>query len=171
VVIAMFSGTNEKSTQACTKWLRVCLQAFALAAGCMTIAAPAVARSAFDGDWSVVITTSGGGCPSGLRYGVQIINGAVGNPASGEAQVRGRVSPKGAVTVTVQAGGQWARGSGRLGLGRGGGVWRGQGTAGFCQGSWVAERSGSSSVQARGPGGPIYNYAPPGYRAAPRHAY
>jgi hypothetical protein len=46
--------------------------------------------------------TSGGGCPSGLR-GVQIINGAVSNPASGEAQ-----SPKGAVTGTVQAGGQWA---------------------------------------------------------------
>ena len=121
MVIAMFSGTNEN-----TKWLRVCC----LVAGCMTIAAPAVARSAFDGDWSVVITTSGGGCPSGLRYGVQIVNGAVSNPASGEAQVRGRVSPKGAVTVTVQAGGQWARGSGRLDLGRGGGVWRGQGTAG-----------------------------------------
>ena len=161
MVIAMFSGTNEN-----TKWLRVCC----LVAGCMTIAAPAVARSAFDGDWSVVITTSGGGCPSGLRYGVQIVNGAVSNPASGEAQVRGRVSPKGAVTVTVQAGGQWARGSGRLDLGRGGGVWRGQGTAGYCQGTWVAAGSGSSSVEARGPGGPIYNYAP-GYRAAPRRAY
>src|SRR5262249_8746046 len=144
----MFSGTNEN-----TKWLRVCC----LVAGCMTIAAPAVARSAFDGDWSVVITTSGGGCPSGLRYGVQIVNGVVSNPASGEAQVRGRVSPKGAGTVTVQAGGQWARGSGRLDLGRGGGVWRGQGSAGYCQGTWVAARSGSSSVEARGPGGPIYN--------------
>jgi hypothetical protein len=163
----MFSGTNEKSTQARAKRLRVCLQASALAAGCMTTAAPAVARSAFDGDWSVVITTSGGGCPSGLRYGVQISNGAVSSPASGEAQVRGRVSPKGAVTVTVQAGGQWARGSGRLDLGRGGGVWRGQGTAGSCQGSWAAARSGSSSVQARGPGGPIYNYAPQGYQRRP----
>ena len=159
MVIAMFSGTNEN-----TKWLRICC----LVAGCTTIAAPAVARSAFDGDWSVVITTSGGGCPSGLRYGVQIVNGAVSNPASGEAQVRGRVSPKGAVTVTVQAGGQWARGSGRLNLARGGGVWRGQGTAGFCQGTWVAERRGTPSVQARAPGGPIYNYAPQGYRTAPR---
>src|ERR1043166_7444343 len=98
----MFSGTNEKRTQVCKKWLRVCLQASALAAGCMTIAAPAVARSAYDGDWSVAIMTSGGGCPSGLRYGVQIINGAVSNPASGEARVQGRVSPKGGVTVTVQ---------------------------------------------------------------------
>jgi hypothetical protein len=62
----MFSRTNE----ARTNWLRVCLQAFTLAAGCLTIATPAVARSAFDGDWSVVIMTSGGGCPSGLRYGV-----------------------------------------------------------------------------------------------------
>ena len=101
----------------------------------MTIAAPAVARSAYDGPWSVVIMTSGGGCPSGLRYGVQIINGAVSNPASGEAQVQGRVSRKGAVTVNVQSGGQWARGSGHLDLARGGGLWRGQGTAGYCQGT------------------------------------
>jgi hypothetical protein len=167
VVIAMFSGTNEKRTQAYKKWMRICLRASALVAGCMTIAAPAAARSAFDGDWSVAITTSGGGCPSGVRYGVQIINGAVSNPASGEAQVQGRVSPKGAVTVTVQSGGQWARGSGRLDLARGGGVWSGQGTAGFCQGTWVAERRTSSSVQARGPGGPIYNYAPQGYQRRP----
>jgi hypothetical protein len=41
--IAMFSRTNE----ARTNWLRVCLQAFALAAGCLTIATPAaVARNA-----------------------------------------------------------------------------------------------------------------------------
>jgi len=164
MVIAMFSRTNE----AWTNWLRVCLQASALAAGCMTIAAPAVARSAYDGDWSVVIATRGGACPPSVRYGVQIINGTVVN-TSGQAQVQGRVSPNGAVRVTVQAGGQWASGSGRLSSTRGGGVWRGQGNAGFCQGTWVAERSG---VQARGPGGPIYNYAPPGYRkAAPRRTY
>jgi hypothetical protein len=163
----MFSRTNE----ARTNWLRVRLQAFALAAGCLTIAAPAIARSAYDGDWSVVIMTSGGGCPSGLRYGVQIINGVVSNPATGEAQVQGRVSPKGGVTVTVQAGGQWARGSGRLNLARGGGVWRGQGSAGFFQGTWVAERRGTSGVQAVAPGGPIYNYAWPGYRPAGRPTY
>jgi hypothetical protein len=160
----MFSRTNE----ACTNWLRFFLQASALAAGCMTIVAPAVARSAYDGDWSVVIATRGGACPPSVRYGVQIINGTVVN-TSGQAQVQGRVSPNGAVRVTVQAGGQWASGSGRLSSTRGGGVWRGQGNAGFCQGTWVAERSG---VQAQGPGGPIYNYAPPGYRkVAPRRTY
>jgi hypothetical protein len=125
----------------------------------MTIAAPAVARSAYDGDWSVVIATRGGACPPSVRYGVQIINGTV---TSGQAQVQGRVSPNGTVRVTVQAGGQSASGSGRLTGARGGGVWRGQGNAGFCEGTWVAERSG----------GPIYNYAPPGYRkAAPRRTY
>jgi hypothetical protein len=153
----MFSRTNE----ACTNWLRFFLQASALAAGCMTIVAPAVARSAYDGDWSVVIATRGGACPPSVRYGVQIINGTVVN-TSGQAQVQGRVSPNGAVRVTVQAGGQWASGSGRLSSTRGGGVWSGQGNAGFCQGTWVAERSG----------GPIYNYAPPRYRkAAPRRTY
>ena len=157
MVIAMFSRTNE----AWTNWLRVCLQASAFAAGCMTIAAPAVARSAYDGDWSVVIATRGGACPPSVRYGLQIINGTVVN-TSGQAQVQGRVSPNGAVRVTVQAGGQWASGSGRLSSTRGGGVWRGQGNAGFCQGTWVAERSG----------GPIYNYVPPGHRkAAPRRTY
>jgi hypothetical protein len=51
-------------------------------------------------------------------------------------------------------------------------MWRGQGTAGFCQGKWVAERRGTSSIQALAPGGPIYNYARPGYRAtAPRRTY
>jgi hypothetical protein len=77
------------------------------------------------------------------------INGMVLNP-SGEAQVQGRVSPNGAVRVTVQAGGQWASGSVRLSSIRGGGVWRGQGNAGFCQGTWVAERRGGYGAGAQG---------------------
>jgi hypothetical protein len=140
----------------------------------MMIAAPAIAGTPYDGDWSVVIATLGGACPPSVRYGVQIINGMVVNP-SGQAQVRGRVSPNGAVRVTVQTGGQWASGSGRLSSARGGGVWRGQGNAGFCQGTWVAERRAGYSVEAQG-SGPIYNYAPrayhyapPNYRYVPRH--
>jgi hypothetical protein len=160
--------SSALSSDTRTKRLRTYLQASALAVGCMTIAAPAIARTPYDGDWSVVIATRGGACPPSVRYGVQIINGIVVNP-SGEAQVQGRVSPNGAVRVTVQAGGQWARGSGRLSSVRGGGVWRGQGNAGFCQGTWVAERRGGYGAEAQGSRGPIYNYVPPAYRYAPRN--
>jgi hypothetical protein len=149
-----------------TKRPRAYLHTFALALGCMTIAAPAIARTPYDGDWSVVIATRGGACPASVRYGVQIINGTVVNP-SGQAQVQGRVSPNGAVRVTVQAGGQWASGSGHLSRTRGGGVWRGQGNAGSCQGTWVAERSARYGAEVRGPSGPIYSYEPPAYRHAP----
>ena len=166
----MLSKTNRSSSlssRARTKRLRTYLQAFAVAAGCVTIAAPAVARTPYDGDWSVVITTRGGACQPDIRYGVQIINGMVVNPAGGQAQIQGSVSRNGAVRVTVQAGGQWASGSGRLNSTRGGGVWRGQGNAGSCQGTWVAERRAGYGAQAQGAGGPIYNYTPPAYQYAP----
>jgi hypothetical protein len=158
--------SSALSSHTRAKRLRTYLQVSALAVGCMAIAAPAVARTPYDGDWSVVIATRDGACPPSVRYGVQIINGMVVNP-SGQAQVQGRVSPSGTVSVTVQAGGQSANGSGRLNSTRGGGVWRGQGNAGFCQGTWVAERGGGSGAVAQGPRGPIYNYAPPAYKSPP----
>jgi hypothetical protein len=158
------SGALSSHTR--TKRLRTYLHASAFAVGCMTIAAPAIARTPYDGDWSVVIATRGGACPPSVRYGVQIINGMV---TSGQAQVQGRVSPNGAVRVSVQAGGQSASGSGRLSSTRGGGVWRGQGNVGFCQGTWVAERSAGYAAEAQVPRRPTYNYVPPAYRYAPRN--
>jgi hypothetical protein len=108
----------------------------------------------------VVINTRGGACESGVRYGVQIVNSRVVSGGEG-ANVQGRVAPNGAVRVAVQAGGQWANGSGHLSMTRGGGVWRGHGSAGYCQGTWVAQRTGyGAKAQAEVPGRPIYNYAP-----------
>jgi hypothetical protein len=168
----MVSQTKRSSAFSMhTKRLHTYLRASAFVVGFMTIAAPGIARTPYDGDWSVAIATRGGACPPSVRYGVQIINGMVVNP-SGQAQVQGRVSPNGAVRVTVQAGGQWASGSGRLSSTRGGGVWRGQGNAGFCQGTWVAERRAGYGAEAQGPRGPIYNYVPPAYRyARPNYRY
>ena len=95
------------------------------------------------------------------RYGVQIVNGQVVSAAGGGADVRGHVGPSGAVAVHVQAGGQWANGSGRLSMAHGGGVWRGQGSSGACQGTWVAQRSGyGAQAEAPQPQRPLYNYAP-----------
>ena len=154
---------SKKSARTLRRALLVCLPASALALACATVAGPAVAQSRFYGSWSVVIMTRGGACQSGLRYGVQIVNGQV-IGGGGGADVRGRVSPGGQFAVSVSAGGQWASGSGHLNISSGGGVWRGQGNAGYCQGTWVAQRSGGYGAQAlEGPGPgqrPIYNDAP-----------
>jgi hypothetical protein len=120
-------GSTRRDSAEVRSLLRGSLCASALLAG-LTVADPALARSSYDGAWSVVVMTRGGACQSGMRYGVQIVNGQVVG-GEGGASVQGRVAPSGAVSVAVQAGGQWANGSGRLGSTHGGGVWRGQGSA------------------------------------------
>ena len=112
------------------------------AAGIATHAATAVARTVFDGSWSVLIVTNSGSCDRAYRYGVQISNGNVVYDGGGPINLQGRVAPNGAVRVSVSAGSQHADGSGRLSRDRGGGVWRGQGSTGACAGTWEAERRG-----------------------------
>jgi hypothetical protein len=96
--------------------------------------------SAFDGHWSVLIQTRAGGCTPTYRYGVRIENGEVLNGGSEPVELEGHVTRNGTVRVTVAAAGQEAHGAGRLSRTTGGGTWRGQGSAGACAGSWVAER-------------------------------
>jgi hypothetical protein len=119
--------------------------AFALALTCITaITGTANARNIYDGAWSVLIITHEGPCDRTYRYGVQIANGMVSydGAAAGPFSItmQGRVTPKGAVRVLLQAGSQWADGSGRLVKNRGTGVWQGQGMSGSCAGVWEAER-------------------------------
>jgi hypothetical protein len=95
---------------------------------------------AFDGNWSVVIETQSGACDRAYRYGVQIQNGEIFNGGGEPIALEGRVAPSGAVRVSVAAGGQEARGAGRLSRTSGSGNWRGQGARGACAGTWVAER-------------------------------
>ena len=49
-----------------------CLRISMLAIACGAVAVPASAATKYDGDWSVVITTSNGACQPSVRYGVQI---------------------------------------------------------------------------------------------------
>jgi hypothetical protein len=98
--------------------------------------------SAFDGSWSVLIITQSGACDRSYRYGVQISNGQVHNAGGEPIALSGRVAPSGAVSVSVAAGGQSASGAGRLTQTSGGGSWRGQGSQGFCAGTWRAARRG-----------------------------
>lgn len=120
------------------------------------VTGPVLARSNYDGDWSVLITTQRGACEPAVRYGVQINNGLVSSPNSGPAAVQGRVSPRGDVRVSVQAGNEWASGSGRLDITRGGGEWQGQGSSGVCYGTWLAERRSYGTAQY-GVGAPRYH--------------
>ena len=107
------------------------------------VARTAVARAAaFDGNWSVVISTESGGCDPQYRFGVQIINGNVVYEGGGPANVQGQVAPNGSISVSVSSGGQQANGQGRMARNTGAGNWRGQGPAGACAGSWQAARRG-----------------------------
>ena len=126
--------------------LRAWVPSLVLALAYVGGAGPAFARTIFDGDWSVLIATNSGACGPSYRFGVQISDGAV-IYEGGMVTMQGRVTPKGAVRVAVQSGGQSANGYGHLTKVRGGGVWRGQGTSGTCSGNWMAEpanREGAS---------------------------
>jgi hypothetical protein len=138
------------------------LRLFVLAVIASAASTPVLARTPYDGNWSVLIVTRSGACQPTVRYGVEIVNGRVMGPVGSGAALRGQVSRTGAVSVSLQAQGQWASGYGRLGGSRGSGRWRGQGTVGSCAGTWVAQRSGlAPRAESRAP---VYNYAP---RAAP----
>ena len=110
-------------------------------AGIVSPAATALARTSYDGTWSVLIVTRSGACERAVRYEVQIENGNV-FADGGSASLQGRVAPSGAVRVNVSSGSQRAAGSGRLSRDTGGGEWRGQGSEGLCAGTWQADRRG-----------------------------
>ena len=105
--------------------------------------ASGAARTAFDGRWSVIISTRSGSCEPQYRFGVRIINGNITYEGGGAANAQGRVSPNGGVTVSVSSGRQAANGQGRLSRDYGTGTWRGQGTwLALCSGAWQAWRQG-----------------------------
>src|SRR5215469_12152827 len=136
-------------------WIQICF----LFLTCFVFTSPSLARSSFDGAWSVVVVTRAGACTPTLRYPVSITNGIVTNAGDSPASVSGRVAPTGAVRVTVQSGGSWASGSGHLSTTGGSGVWRGQGSSGLCQGTWQAERR-SNCAQVILQCGAIYSNTP-----------
>jgi hypothetical protein len=111
-----------------------------------TLGAPlgncAQARSASDGYWTVAVTGQSGSCQGGsYRYAVQIVNGIIRYPGA-DARITGRVSPKGAVYVSVSTSDRSAVGSGRLSRNFGSGSFHGQSSSGWCGGTWFAQRTG-----------------------------
>jgi len=112
-----------------------------LAATAVPASAPALAKSNFDGQWSVLIVTQKGTCDRAYRYPVKIDNGSVGYAGDASFTVSGKVGPNGAVTVTVARGSQSAKGQGRLSATDGSGMWTAG--SGECSGTWTAERRSS----------------------------
>ncbi|EJW10041.1 hypothetical protein A33M_0660 [Rhodovulum sp. PH10] len=105
-----------------------------------TLAQPALARTPYDGSWSVLIITDRGSCDRAYRYAIDIDGGIIRYAGQMGMNFDGRVGRGGRVRVNVSAGGSAASGSGRLGRDYGGGVWRGRGATGSCSGRWTAER-------------------------------
>ncbi len=103
--------------------------------------APVMARTAFDGAWSVLIVTDQGTCDRAYRYALHIADGHV-SYDDPNFSVSGRVDGSGRVRVAVSAGGQTASGSGRLSGNYGRGSWSGHSSISQCSGHWEAERRG-----------------------------
>jgi hypothetical protein len=102
----------------------------------------AASPRAYDGSWSVVISTRNGGCDPEYRFGIEIVDGNVRYGGGAGVDVQGNVGPNGGVRVSVSSGGQRADGQGRLSRNVGAGTWTGQGPAGVCAGVWQAARHG-----------------------------
>jgi hypothetical protein len=119
------------------------LATIAMGAACvLAFADSAQARSAYDGNWSVVVSGRSGACQGGTyQYALQIVNGVVRYSGS-DARISGRVSPNGAVYVRVSSSDSSAVGSGRLSRNVGGGTFRGQSSSGMCAGTWSGQRTG-----------------------------
>jgi hypothetical protein len=103
------------------------------------MAGSVLARTSYDGRWSVVIITDRGTCDRAYRYSIDIRNGIV-HYDGDVVDMSGRVTGKGMVRVTVSRGSQRADGQGRLGSNFGTGTWRGLGNGESCSGRWEAER-------------------------------
>jgi hypothetical protein len=101
------------------------------------VAAPAAARSRFDGTWNLTFVTQSGPCDT-YNFTVDVINGNVSHPNI--LTFRGHVANSGAVRASVRVGEKVAWGSGRLSELSGRGVWSGRAGQSRCSGSWVAQR-------------------------------
>jgi hypothetical protein len=112
-----------------------------LSASAVPAAAPAFAKSNYDGQWSVLIVTQKGTCDRAYRYPVKIDNGSVGYAGEASFNVSGKVGANGTITVTVSKGDKSAKGTGRMSATDGAGIWTAG--SGDCSGTWTAERRSS----------------------------
>ena len=98
----------------------------------------AVASTAYDGRWSISVATESGDCGATYQFEIGVIEGTV--SYQGPANVSGRVSAGGDVSVSISTQTQRASGSGKLSRTTGRGRWTGRSDTSRCSGSWTAQR-------------------------------
>jgi hypothetical protein len=103
-----------------------------LSATAMSFAAPAIARTDYDGRWNVTVITRTGSCQPTTNYPLVVADGKV----SGAADLSGSVGPSGAVRASL--GGAFA--NGQLSGNAGSGKWNGASAGAPCSGRWTAVR-------------------------------
>ena len=108
----------------------------------VVVGVPPTTVNSFDGSWSVVVLTQRGGCQPSYRYSVRIRNGNIFSEGGDAGMLQGRVSPTGAVQVSVASDSGQADGEGQLSGMLGTGTWRGAGSGTSCVGVWQATRRG-----------------------------
>jgi hypothetical protein len=96
--------------------------------------------AAYDGEWTVLVTTAQGKCDRTYSYDVSVARGKIAYTSYTSVTLNGSVSPQGAVMVSIRHFDDVANGSGRLTGHSGGGGWRGTGKDGACSGHWKAQR-------------------------------
>ena len=99
--------------------------------------APASARSAYDGPWSLDFVTRRGDCDT-YHFDVAIADGVVSHPNL--VRFHGRVNAAGAVRASVAVQDKYAAGSGRLTPTTGHGTWSGWSGSAKCSGVWTGKR-------------------------------
>lgn len=109
----------------------------AVALSSVAASAPALAKTGYDGTWSVVVVTEQGDCDRAYRYPIRISDdGSLRNAGSTSFDISGKVGRDGKLIVRLSYAGKSATGQGRLSGASGEGRW----TGGACAGTWTAER-------------------------------
>jgi hypothetical protein len=95
-------------------------------------AAPAMARTDYDGVWNVTVVTRTGSCQPTTNYPLVVADGKV----SGAADLSGSVGPGGLVRASLHG----AFANGQLSGNAGSGKWNGASSGMPCSGRWTATR-------------------------------
>ena len=98
-----------------------------------SLAAPAFAKSPYDGNWEVTIMTKSGSCDATASSMLTVADGKISAPG---ANVSGTIGREGLVRVSING----AYANGQLNGNAGSGKWNGAAAGIPCSGRWEASR-------------------------------
>jgi hypothetical protein len=110
----------------------------ALLAACLAAPGAARADAAFDGDWSVEVVTTKGGCQGVFRFPLRVTGGSIIYSGAASTTARGGIDPRGRVNAQFRNGNDVLDASGHVTQTAGSGSWHSPSRE--CAGSWTAAR-------------------------------